>query len=321
MGKRRLHDNTYFQCDWTGLPMRTTNCYMPSWNENGKLTKHGSYCCWEAVVAHAQEKREDATKVCEYINNLVGCTVEAAPHWSQLSWFRDSAGGEQGPPIDTPTQFLEACINKADPIIAVRMPPGGVTHEVMCSADDARNSFKAHLTTPFNLHGPLHEPQSFLTVRKKGVKDRDITVFYWPFKNGLLHNQIASQMFKMQIYGDVVIVQQTKEHCFLPRERYVNFFNVNFQEQFKRRRDTTPTLSTEEYGEVKAELVSELQQLEEVSSSSASMPGDLAKASVILPPSGKEIAKLLRAQGHEPPSKRSKAILSPESSVALAVGA
>ena len=55
MGKRKLHAETYFQCDWTGLPMRYTNCYMPSWNESGKLMKHGSYACWEAVVAHAEE--------------------------------------------------------------------------------------------------------------------------------------------------------------------------------------------------------------------------------------------------------------------------
>ena len=47
-------------------------------------------------------------------------------------------------------------------------------------------------------------------MRKKGSKDRDLTVFYWPFKNGLPFNQTASNMFKMQIYGDVLLVQQTR---------------------------------------------------------------------------------------------------------------
>jgi hypothetical protein len=42
MGKRKLHGITYYQCDWSGLPMRATNCYMPTWSGH-KLVKHGSY--------------------------------------------------------------------------------------------------------------------------------------------------------------------------------------------------------------------------------------------------------------------------------------
>ena len=54
MGKRKQHGITYYQCDWTGLPMRSTNCYMPTWNGD-KLVKHGSYAYWECVVAHVHE--------------------------------------------------------------------------------------------------------------------------------------------------------------------------------------------------------------------------------------------------------------------------
>ena len=52
-------------------------------------------------------------------------------------------------------------------------------------------------------------------------------------------------MFKMQIYGVVLFVQQTHKPCFLPRNRYVNYNLLAFNEQFAhktRRKDTTPTL-------------------------------------------------------------------------------
>ena len=52
MGKRKLHDKTYYQCDWTALPMDSPACYMPSF-DGKKLKKRGNYCNWESVVAHA----------------------------------------------------------------------------------------------------------------------------------------------------------------------------------------------------------------------------------------------------------------------------
>jgi hypothetical protein len=53
MGKRKIHGVTYYQCDYTGLPMRNSYCYVPTWKEDGRMTKQGSYCCWEAVLASA----------------------------------------------------------------------------------------------------------------------------------------------------------------------------------------------------------------------------------------------------------------------------
>ena len=29
MGKKKLHGETIYQCDWTGFPMRNSNCYVP----------------------------------------------------------------------------------------------------------------------------------------------------------------------------------------------------------------------------------------------------------------------------------------------------
>ena len=56
MGKRKLHDSSFYQCDWTGFTMQSSNCYMPTWASslpNEKASKRGSYCNWESVVAHA----------------------------------------------------------------------------------------------------------------------------------------------------------------------------------------------------------------------------------------------------------------------------
>ena len=315
MGKRKMHTQTYFQCDWTGLPMRSPNCYMPTWKDD-KLVKQGSYCCWEAVVAHAQDTKKDAEldAVQQYINNLVGCTVQAAPHWSSLEWF----SRDEDAPIKTPAKFLSVCSKNLAPVVAVRLQYDGTSHEVCCSNEDIKSKFEQHLTRPFNIQGPLHEPQSFQTVRKKANKDkdRDLTVFYWPFKNGLPFNQTASNIFKMQIYGDVLIINQTKEPCFLPRERYVNYFHTTFEEQFlnksaKRKADPDKCLSNSDYENVKAEMESTFAYAEGLASSSASMPADLAKASVMQPPTGKELAKLLLARGQSPPLKRTKVPASP----------
>lgn len=233
MGKRKLHNNTYFQCDWTGLPMRQTNCYMPDWNESGRLLKHGSYACWEAVVAHAQEElgADDPKmkKIQEHVDDLVGCAVKSAPHWSQLAWF---ARGEKEDVVNSPTEFLDVCRKQEGLVVAVRIMADGSAHEVFCDTKCITDKFETHLTRPFSLMGPMHGPQSFQTVRKKGNKDRDLTVFYWPFKNGLPFNAVASNAFKMQIYGDALLVNQTKEPCFMPRERFVNYFIGNYNEQF-----------------------------------------------------------------------------------------
>jgi hypothetical protein len=293
---------------------------MPDWNVAGKLLKHGSYVCWEAVIAHAQEScmPDKLAMIREHVNALVGCPVQPAPHWTHLVWF---ARGDDVNTIDTPEAFLQECCKTEGAVMAVRMLTDGTTHEVMCSQDDIRAKFVSHLSRPFNLQGPVHEPQSFQTVRRKSSKDRDLTVFYWPFKNGLPFNQTASNIFKVEIYGDVLLVQQTKEPCFLPRERYINYFNATFQEQFAnktKRKDNAPTLSIDDYGTAKAQMTSELQVVEALSSASASVPGELAMAAVLPPPSGKELAKLMQSKGHARPSKRPRL---ETTSVALEVGA
>ena len=33
MGKRKMQALAYYQCDYTGFPMRNSNCYVPVWKE------------------------------------------------------------------------------------------------------------------------------------------------------------------------------------------------------------------------------------------------------------------------------------------------
>jgi hypothetical protein len=323
MGKRKIHGTTYFQCDWTGLPMRQTNCYMPDWNESGKLLKHGSYACWEAVAAHAMEicDEEKRTKTLGYINNLVGCNVHPAPHWSKLSWFARDGVGE----IVSPNAFLNVCRNTEEPVMAVRMLSDGSTHPVMCSHSDTLQKFEAHLTRPFTLHGPLHEPQKLWLVRKKSNKERDLTVFYWPVKNGLPFNATATQLFKMQIYGDVLLVQQSKEPCFLPRERYLSYMESDYHEQYatasRKRKTDSADFSTQDYSVIKAQMASDLERVEAAASACALVPERVAMAAVLPPPSGKEIATLLEARGEKPPKKMRQALEPRLLAAAVEVGA
>ena len=296
--------------------MRNTNCYMPEWNQAGKLMKHGSYTCWEAVVAHARELHGEGaaadlkvSRVCEYVNNLVGCVVNPAPHWSTLAWLQPCRGDipADSASITTPQEFLTMCQDDRQ-IIAVRIPTDDVAHEVLCGKQDISTKFQAHLRKPFPEH--YSEPQSFQTVRKKVNKDKDLTVFYYPFRNGLPFNSTASNAFKMQIYGDALVVQQSKEQCFMPRERYVSYPLLNFKEQFvmkhKRKEPSQVTLSVDEFDDIKAEMADQLQTFEQMTSSNAALPAELARASNLLPPTGMELANLLRDRGQSPPPKRSK---------------
>jgi hypothetical protein len=307
MGKRKIHGTTYYQCDWTGLPMRQTNCYLPTWNEAGKLVKHGSYTCWEAVVAHARDMHGGSEitnfqleKIEAYIEGVVGCLVLMSPHWKELAWFTE------GGAYTSPSAFMTECSSPPNPAPAlktVHIAADGAINEVSCTIDEAGGKFWTRLMMP--PENPDCSPQSFQTVRKKAVKDRELTVFYWPHKNGLAFNQTASNTFKMQIYGDVLLVQNAKEVCFMPRERLVDYSIESYNEQFstnKRRHKDTAM----DYPAAKELMEKELRQVEAQASAGASLPSDLAKAAVLEPPSGQELAKLMKARGYNPPHKRPK---------------
>ena len=212
MGKRKLHNETYFQCDWTGIPMKSTNCFMPSWTPpsrvgdkiiGAKLIKHGSYSCWEAVVAHAallhKEAPEKLQEIRAYINTIVGCTVEAAPDFTSLAWFSLVA-----PQFTTAELWMEQVTSDPSDIVAIRIPADGAVnyHEVECKSASIQEKFTDAFPMP--VRAPQIAPQRFQLARRKGAKDRDISVFYVPDNNGMPLNATASSLFKMQIYGDAL---------------------------------------------------------------------------------------------------------------------
>ena len=103
---------------------------------------------------------EQLKRVTEYINDLVGCVVQPAPHFSRLAWFGRATDEE--PTIETPEAFLKACEETQHPVVAVRMQQDGVAHEVVCGKEDIRENFAKHLTRPYALQGPLHTPPTEL---------------------------------------------------------------------------------------------------------------------------------------------------------------
>lgn len=306
MGKRKLHNVTYYQCDWSGLAMRSSNCYMPSWSADGKFTKYGSYANWECVVAHNEQLFADGeidlsmySRRIEYINNLCHCPVQAAPHFSRLQWF---ARDDQNGVIKSPEEFHNLCCAEEREVVAVRIQSSGEVNEVLTKACNvASQRGVPYLTRPYNSMG-AETPTTFQVMRKKSSKETaDLTVFYWPEKNGLPLNTTATQLFKMQIYGDVLLLRQTKESSFLPRERFVNFTLVDYTEQCatKRKRTVVSTrdaLTTGEFEELKAQMKEQLASVEHAVSSSAEKPEDMARAAVLPDPSGRELAKLVKEQ-------------------------
>lgn len=302
MGKRKMHGAIHYQCDWTGLPMNQTNCYMPCWNDQGKLTKHGSYCCWEAVLAHAQDMigsdADDSgfNEIKAYVDRIAGVQVAIAPHWKRLAWLHKDGD------ITTVDGFIAACTEESEQsVTAVCVSPDGTAHEINAAVTDL-TLLKMYLTEPKSVSSGDY-PQSFQTAKTKATKsEADITVVYWPNNNGLPLNQQATARFKMQIYGDVLLVKQTKELCITPRTRYISYTlaDYNAADKGKRKRESTDTLSSTEYADAKRQMTSELQAVEQQASASALAPSDLAKAAVLPPPSGQELAALVRAKGRAP---------------------
>jgi hypothetical protein len=299
MGKRKLHNTSFWQCEWTGFPLKVAHCYMPTWSPAGKLVKKGSYCNWEAVVAHADEleargemlKAEHA-RVCEHVEYVTGLAVQPAPHYTDLMHTKGHL---------TAVGFHEACVRNCGPITAVKIASNGDVFEVLVVPQKSTGTFNfdLYMHKPYNLEMGL---SSFHSMRKKGQSkgtDRDLTVWYYATKE-LPHNPLASNMFKMQLYGDVLLVQQSREASFLPRERYVSFNKELFDEQFcKKRRKTAaepPSLTPDAYADLKEQMQKTLNQFEKTTSAAAVAPREMSKSVHLPPTSGKSLAEKVRAR-------------------------
>jgi len=340
MGKRKMHGYTFYQCDWTGFPMRATNCYMPVWT-NDKMLKRGSYCNWESVLAHAQHlydnNESSAPQLChvqQYIHELTGMPEQSDVvgfGFQHLEHFKDneSKGKEEidktavlfGNDWDMAMYHKVCCaVTTYNELTAVKVTPTGVYEVLVSAKTGGKFRFDEYLERPYiNGDGMAAESkiQSFVCTHKpKMAKDREVSVFYWPFKNGLPKNETASALFKQQIYGDVLLVQQTKEACFMQRERYVHFTQQQFDEYFskkkKRSADPIPALSESEFKKAKAEMVSSLSVFEQRASETSATPGELVGGAMMPPSTGKELMEVAQHLGLAPPQPTRQATMGPE---------
>lgn len=281
MGKRKIGEFTYYSCDYTGLPMRSSNCYIPSYSKAGKFVKQGSYCCWEAVIAAT----ENDANVKELVDEIVGCSIAAAPSQSALAWLSDTGA------ISTIGEFLAACDDPNKPVNVIEITVDGRCTEAVL----ARRVY-------------LGFAHRFTTVRKKG-KEKAYEVCY----NGVgAPNAVATQYFKQELSGTVYIALKSKELAIQDRSRYlpidIESFKSMFQTQRKRKIEA---LDVVQYEEAKVEMKNELMQFESASSASTKTPGDLAKASAMPSATGQEIANLVRMKEAElvpPPLCRQKSV-------------
>ena len=271
MGKRKLHTTAFYQCDWTGFPMHSSQCYMPVWSPGGKLLKKGCYCNWEAVVAHTkwQLERDEITpeeqqKVIEHIHGITGAEVKCAPHFDELLHTK----GE----MDL-VEFHATCTKPHTDVTVVKIAMDGSLSEHITTGG---SDLELLAERPRNFVGGM---SVFHSTRKKGT--RDLCVYYYPNSthSGLANNTLASSIFKMQLQGDVILVQRSREWAYsIPRERKVTFTLEDYENQFnqnRKRRKTTSsseTLAPNEYGKLKEQMQNTLNAFEEEVSKAAKAP-------------------------------------------------
>ncbi len=296
MGKRKLNGTSFYQCEWTGFPMKLAHCYMPTWSASGKLIKKGSYCNWEAVVAHAAYLLEkealppsEHMRILEHVEFVTGAAVQPGPHYDELTHTKgrmDAAG------------FHQACVLHAGPITAVKITPSGDVFEILIPPEfDGAYLFDNYLHQPYN---HLLTLSMFHSMRKKGAAkgtERDLSVWYYATKE-LPPNTTASNLFKMQLFGDILLVQQSREASFMPRERYISFNKAQFEEQFykKKRRGPSdpPSLTPSAYNDLKQQMQATLNSYEEKVSADAAPPRETSKAMSVAPTDGRLLAKAVR---------------------------
>ena len=301
--------------------MKSGNCYMPSW-PNGKLVKRGHYCNWESVLAHVYHmhdteksiETEQLDAVVAHVTELIGpldayCTTLQQNHYSQLEHFTseptDPCFSDRGSEW-TSEQYHDYSSRQYDPINAVKISATGDVFDIHLTPKEGRFKFEQYLSLPY-MYGDAYHKAASLTASRRGLpKDRELTAFYWPAKNGLEKNLVASGIFKFEIHGDVLLVLQTKEASFRPRERFVAFTKQQFDELFtpsQRKKQKAKGLTVEEFAVVREGMQEFLNVFEAGVSASAERPQDLGRGAVMPPSSGAELARVARLLGHEPPEK------------------
>ena len=322
MGKRKVHGKQLVYCDWTGHPITGPPCWIP--NENlatGKIQRMGHYVNWESALAHAEELYDgDAATlkwVRDTINEHVGCTVARGAHYSKLACF----GGDA-----TMQTFLAVCGETQFSAVVVS-PEVGIEPRVIniwqasTGADVAWQDY-LHPEYPGSDYGLA----SVELTRKKTTGPKNVAFFmhfieYNQVAIDAPPNEVASKLSKRvgPIFGTVIIVKRVVEESPIgPRIRHLDLNDLSDFASPKKKEKRAMT--TTDYEKIKDEMTEELQAGEALSSASASVPGDLAKASLLPPPTGAEIAALLKEDGESPPKKKKRVQPIPISAAEVAAG-
>jgi hypothetical protein len=253
MGKRKLNGTTFYQCDWSGFALKSAHCYMPQWNGDGKMSKRGSYANWESVVAHAEYQKdkglmtgEQCAEVHVHVASICGTSPSPAPHYEKLAHTKGSM---------RESEYHKACTLETRDVCGVLLTENSAQQIKMCPVHQQPN-YAEHMQEPSQPVQLAH----FQSMRRKNFA-YDINVYYYPVKDMPL-NQIASNMFRMQLYGDVLLVAQSKENSFLPRERIVDFTLGMFEDLTKKRKREVPSLSPAEFKEAQKTMKAELAAFE-----------------------------------------------------------
>lgn len=309
--------------------MNKSHAYYPVVTETDsgglKVQKKGSYCNWESalahvrydeLVAHARDPEKEwyaeldftpsdgYTRAVEHIHSLVGPGIRAAPFYTALEHF----GGGM-----SVSQYADWCDEQTELVTAVKIC--GVTGDVTEVVFKASEGVSQHLQVDPMSRNSGREPSEYKPLRKttKETKDRELLVYFWPTHNDSTHpsalpyNTAASQAFKVQIYGDVLVTQVTKEACAFRRKRYVNYTKAAFEDAYMRKRkrmDSTVAMDVGVYTKAKADMQESLDCVEEKATQHLQMPQDISRAKKLKTPQGDAVAasRLLPRK----PTKRSK---------------
>jgi hypothetical protein len=246
-----------------------------------------------------------------HAEQVTGTFVAAAPHYSELNHTKGRL---------TMATFHTMCTAQINPIHAVKVTPEGEIFEVILDPQEGEFHFDTYMHRPYSTASQA--PATFHTTRKKGFKahERDLSVWYFPDKS-LPHNPTATNLFKMQLYGDVLMVQQSREQSFIPRERYVSFTKQCYDEHFakKRRRSQsdTPSLTPTAYAELKQTMQNSLNEFEHNVSKDAVKPREVVMAYSVITgnhvkqSTASKIAKSLKGRGYTIPKKTSSIGVTP----------
>lgn len=313
MGKRKINGKQFYTCDWTALPMSKTNAYLPTYNADGQLRKRGSYYNWEAALSHLQQVYDDDVATLEEPNDNARADYERAREHIRAQTSDDI---DTTPPVNALRHFggdmdvadwLEACHEQTNEVLGVVIPANGPITDILVDMP-----CDLVVGEPVGISGSLWSTgrgldsklASFNVVRKgKYGKTLDLTVFYETLK--VAHNNAATQYFKQEIRGDVLVMQSTREVCAVPRTRYINYPLHHFEDEFYRSRrkkaDTHATSDVAEYSANKVKMQESLDKVELSVTKYADTPTQVAHSAKCPPPSGKELAVL------HPPTKRRRA--------------